>query len=121
MNFAFGRFVARGLDGSIVYRGTGLTSPQPIEEKVISIQISEYHAHWKEWHKQTEPTPSWIDDWLNQIPGGCGCGAEFRDWVLKNSPRFDDWFAYSVEGHNAVNRKLGKPELSLDEAKAIWQ
>lgn len=29
-------------------------------------------------------------------------------------------FAWSVQLHNAVNRSLGKPELSVEQALAIW-
>ena len=35
-------------------------------------------------------------------------------------PRLDDYFAWTVEAHYAVNRKLDKPEVSVEEARATW-
>jgi hypothetical protein len=31
------------------------------------------------------------------------------------------FFAWGVALHNAVNRKLGKPELTIEEARRIWR
>jgi len=43
--------------------------------------------------------------------------------ILKQFPppmRPDAMFAWSVEAHNMVNYKLGKPRLGLQEAMRIW-
>jgi hypothetical protein len=55
----------------------------------------------------------------------CGvCGRHFAE-VLKESPlpETDDvevLFRWSVDVHNMVNKKLEKPVVSYEEAKAVW-
>lgn len=85
--------------------------------------VRAYRDHWQEWHTVRKPDQAWLASWLDRIPHGCGrCGPGFRAWVDANPPRFDDWFAYSVEGHNWVNTNLPipKPALTIDEALGVW-
>jgi hypothetical protein len=67
----------------------------------------------------------WFDKWLDKVDRlpGCSCSQDFRTAIL---PKFrlndisndDEWFVRSWEIHNAVNRKLGKQQFPLEEAKA---
>ena len=83
---------------------------------------SKYHALWAELHTKHDPTAEWFSDWLNRVPKNCGCDRSLKGILDElGTPDYTDWFAYSVRLHNAVNRKLSKPELSHDEARAIWQ
>lgn len=82
-------------------------------------------AAWVALHTERNPTREWFEaEWKPLIPQGCGCSGSANELLDQNPPRFDspeDFFAWSVEYHNAVNRKLGKPEIGLDEALAIWR
>ena len=76
---------------------------------------------WAELHSKTNPTKEWFANWLKRVPSfGCKCRDAFEAIIKANPPRFDDWFAWTVEVHNAVNRKLGRKEWTLDEAVARW-
>jgi uncharacterized HAD superfamily protein len=79
-----------------------------------------YSIHWREWHLVSNPTQEWFVDWLSRIPNGCGCVEGFVNWVKDNPPEFEDWFPYSVRGHNFVNAKIGRPLMSVDEARSLW-
>lgn len=86
----------------------------------LSATANPFHTHWREWHLKRNPTADWLADWLKRIPPGCGCGEDFPSFIKSNPPRFNDWFPYSVEGHNFVNKKIGKPLADVDEARSIW-
>ena len=76
---------------------------------------------WAELHFKTDATAEWFANWLKRVPSyGCKCRDAFEAIIKVNPPRFDDWFAWTVEVHNAVNRKLGRKEWTLDEAVARW-
>ena len=83
---------------------------------------SKYHKLWAELHTKQDATAEWFSDWINRVPKTCGCDKSLQAILDElGLPDFADWFPFSVCLHNAVNRKLQKPELTLDEAKAIWQ
>lgn len=83
-------------------------------------QQNPYSIHWREWHLVRNPTMEWFTDWLSRIPNGCGCVEDFVNWVKANPPEFNDWFSYSVRGHNFVNAKIGRPLMSVDSARSLW-
>lgn len=83
--------------------------------------LQAFRNHWHELHTKQNATIEWLLDWIARIPPGCGCGESFESIMLRLPPRFDDWFAWTVEIHNAVNRKLGKTEITLAEAIELWQ
>ena len=87
----------------------------------VELLLERYHALWAELHTKQDPTAEWFKDWIARVPKAC-CGKNLQA-ILEDlgAPDYTDWFAYSVRLHNAVNRKLGKPELSHDEARAIWK
>lgn len=70
----------------------------------------------------TRRVREWIDDFNRLIP--CGdCSAHWTKMVTENPPDFssnDALFAWSVARHNDVNRRIGKPEMSVDDARAKW-
>jgi hypothetical protein len=80
-----------------------------------------YHDLWREVHMKQDANAEWYAGWLNRIP--CSVCKTSLKAILEQlgPPDYTDWFDYSVRLHNAVNRKLGKHELTHDEAKAIWQ
>jgi len=51
----------------------------------------------------------------------CGkCRQSFVEILQENPFRPEDPFAWSVEVHNLVNFKLGKPRVGLQEAYRVW-
>ena len=85
-------------------------------------RVSVYHALWAERHTKQDPTTEWFSDWLNRVPKSCGCDKSLQASLDElGPPDYADWFAFSVRLHNAVNRKLSKPEIDIETARAIWQ
>lgn len=87
---------------------------------------------WKELHERaitftgTNDT-AFIKQWSNKIPRflkGCRCNEFWRKWLPKNRPDFSNnptsYFAWTVKAHNAVNTKLKKPNVTVEEARKIW-
>ena len=80
---------------------------------------------WSLLHRYRGCDPQWVELWEYFIPagGGCSCKAGYKE-ILKDHP-FDysspaAFFASGFALHNAVNRKLGKPELTLEDARKLW-
>ena len=48
----------------------------------------------------------------------CPCNKFWINWIENNPPVYDinSYFNWTVKAHNAVNLKLCKPEMSLEEA-----
>lgn len=85
----------------------------------LSIDHLGYRTMWHEWHAKQDPTQEWVDDFLSRIPTNCDCGKSFRQWMAENPPTFENWFEYSVAGHNFVNRKLKRIEYGPLDARIL--
>lgn len=85
-----------------------------------SVDYSAYHRHWEELHCKQNPTAEWFADWVRRIPSSCNCGESIAAVLDRLRPRFNDWFPYSVELHNAINIKLNKRVTTLLEARLIY-
>ncbi len=60
----------------------------------------------------------WVQEFVAEVE--CGdCRQHAMQWV-KEHPPGEDVFAWSVEWHNDVSRRLGKPEISVEAARVIW-
>lgn len=63
----------------------------------------------------------WLSNWANRVP--CGeCRVFWRSWLSGNPPPLssqEEFFAWTVAAHNAVNVKLGRREWTVEEARAI--
>jgi len=84
-------------------------------------------ALWAELHRHAlAPLPDWMDErrWLQRFVDRVPCGRcrqEAQMWLFLETPyRHADYFAATVDFHNDVNRKIGKPEMSLDDARKRW-
>lgn len=85
-------------------------------------------AAWKTLHARalSAKTPinknterGWLFTYGSKLP--CGdCRQFFAQYLQTNPPDFTDYFAWTVGLHNAVNLKLKKPEVTLDQARALW-
>lgn len=83
---------------------------------------------WRELHHWALTTdrrdaPRWLVRFATRI--GCGeCRREWETLVTEHPPDCSSneaLFAWSVAAHNAVNRRLGKPEMSLEAAEVYWK
>lgn len=105
-----------------IYLQTSKTSVSPVTMDMTRYSNLAYHRLWTELHTNQAPTPEWFSDWLNRVPKSCGCDKSLQSILDElGTPDYTDWFSYSVRLHNAVNRKLGKPEIDLEAARAIYQ
>lgn len=63
---------------------------------------------WLELHTKEDPTPEWFETWVARVPNfDCGCRSWLREYLVTNPPRYNDWYPWTVELHNAVNVKRG--------------
>jgi hypothetical protein len=83
---------------------------------------------WKELHLRALTTmtedKAYIVSFARRIPRyttGCKCKEFWNLWVRQNPPTYgDDYFAWTVRAHNEVNKKLGKKEYTVEEARTIY-
>lgn len=66
-----------------------------------------------------------INEFGKKIPRfmhGCSCNEFWNKWIRANPPNYAQgkYFEWTVKTHNAVNAKLGKPQITLEEAYAMW-
>jgi hypothetical protein len=85
---------------------------------------TELHRWALAWDGNRATAREWLGAFRRRIPQvGCSCRAGWDDAIRANPPDLDrpaELFAWSVLVHNAVNRTLGKPEVSLEEARRTW-
>jgi hypothetical protein len=85
---------------------------------------------WEELHRNAmehEGTGDniFLTNFEKKIPkySGCSCRQFWYNWVTRNPPTYTPkgaYFAWTVNTHNAVNAKLGKPQMSLEDAIVLW-
>ena len=86
---------------------------------------------WKELHTNAignnrSNDAIFLSNFGRKIPRyttGCSCREFWNNWVRQNPPIYTPagaYFAWTVKAHNAVNAKLGKPQMSVEDAIAIW-
>lgn len=54
---------------------------------------------------------------------GCSCQEFWNIWIRANPATFGpngEYFAWTVKVHNAVNAKLGKPQITLEDALKLY-
>lgn len=80
---------------------------------------------WRELHQHQSCDYEWYQAWREQlVKSKCNCGSHFRELEKKQPLCFDSpqaFFESSIAMHNAVNDRLGKPQVSLDEAYMLWR
>lgn len=114
--------------------GSGV-SPIVVKTKIVMDEhIEAYRSHWLKLHSfPADRTNKWSADkakkflsqWENDIPSGsCGCrsGWNFIKESIDSPTKYDSpelFFQWSVEAHNAVNKKLNKSIVSYEKACQI--
>jgi hypothetical protein len=114
--------------------GKGIVTRTPTERKTRVVLESatdsertakQGRVSWDILHRYGGCDPAFFEAWTYTIPKyGCSCSRDFKSILEELPPDFssdDAFFIRGVEWHNAVNRKLGKPEITIEEARSIWQ
>lgn len=82
---------------------------------------------WAKLHKRAlKPVADEVAEqaWLVMFGEGLPCGeckAFYMDYMKRKPVWFGEFFKWTVELHNAVNQKLGKPVIELGSATALWR
>lgn len=79
---------------------------------------------WAKKHEYKGCDPQWHELWELLIPrNGCSCTEDYAKLKSEDPPDFSSPEAYWLWGfrlHNKINVKLERPELSLEDAKKLW-
>ena len=83
---------------------------------------------WKELHTRSlsfkyNDDMKYLLEFGMKIPRyttGCKCKEFWVKWIRENPPTFNKYFEWTVKAHNAVNKKLNKPEFTVEEAKKFY-
>ncbi len=81
-----------------------------------------FHALWDEIHNPArEWTPKWWTSVIMRLPSGrCDCKRHAKAYADANPIPFGDDAAcwnWGIEFHNSVNVRLGRPVLTVEEAR----
>ena len=84
---------------------------------------TELHLHALT-HTGTEDI-KYLRDFSYRVPkytAYCKCKEHWAIWMKTHPPKFGpgEYFAWTVDAHNDVSKRLGKPEMSLEEAKTLY-
>ncbi len=79
---------------------------------------------WEEIHRRAvakdgQDDSSWVEEIRRRVP----CGECRRHWdgmMSRTPPDWANYFAWTVDRHNEVNARLGKPAVSIDAARQLW-
>lgn len=89
-----------------------------------SIQQTPIKNPWIALHDGTVRDAISLANWELKIPQyGCQCKKDYAIYKAESPPDFSSPEALWLWGfnlHNWVNRKLGKPEITIEEARKIW-
>jgi hypothetical protein len=101
----------------------GISQGKP--SRSSSIVFSPLANPWIGLHDGSVVDADGLAAWELTIPQyECGCRAFYAKHKAANPPDFtspEAFFAWGVRLHNAVNTKLGKPEITIEEAYSIWR
>ena len=86
---------------------------------------------WKELHvkglkNKGENEKTFLATFASRIPRfttGCKCREFWSNWIRVHPPTYGEkgeFFEWTVKAHNAVNTKLGKTTISVEEAKKLY-
>lgn len=100
-------------------------APKVVYQKTISFKIPEAPSTWPELHlralkKEGQDDSVWLMMFGIRIQGNCECRKNWSEELKQLPPDFQNYFAWSVAAHNLVNKRLGKPEISLEQARETW-
>jgi hypothetical protein len=72
-------------------------------------------------HRSGKNMTGWLNDWRDSIPfNGCPCKEHLDEWMSENPPDWNRFFEWGIDLHNAVNIRIGKPTMDVENAKELW-
>jgi hypothetical protein len=72
-------------------------------------------------HRSGKNMSGWLNDWRDSIPfNGCPCKEHLDEWMSENPPDWNRFFEWGIDLHNAVNMRIGKPTMDVENAKELW-
>ena len=72
-------------------------------------------------HRPGKNMTGWLNDWRDSIPfNGCPCKEHLDNWFSENPPDWNRFFEWGIDLHNAVNLRIGKPTMDVENAKELW-
>ena len=113
-----------------------VTLEQPAQQSVMTTQTinlvdqksqriaKQGNLAWSLLHRYRGCDPQWLELWVYFIPRRCDCKDGYQKILEEVPPDFtspEAFFAWGVRLHNAVNAKLGKPEITIEDAYSIWR
>lgn len=107
------------------------SAPGPVAPVVVQAPLpfpADGPALWAELHTRALRVTGRtlvvrLVDWLSKFGRRLPCGHCRQDWdrmFRDTPPDLKNLFAWTVDRHNEVNRRLGKPEISEETARALW-
>lgn len=79
---------------------------------------------WAEMHRRALVTFGDDSAYLETVTARLPCGTCKPHWAALLAAKPPTWgeayFAWTVAAHNEVNARLGKPLVTVEEARAIW-
>jgi len=94
------------------------SKPLPVPKKYNGAEL------WKQLHIKSINdgiTNDWLSEWSEPLPAfGCSCKSFFLQFLHNRPLPATNQFEWSFQLHNNINAKLGKPLLSLEDARDIW-
>lgn len=86
-------------------------------------RIAALRALWAELHTCVRPSSEWMASFTARVP--CGeCRGHWQELLTTMPPDYSSpaaFWRWSVDAHNAVNRRIGKPEITRESAYEIWR
>jgi hypothetical protein len=101
-----------------------MLTPDEVAAKAERNKARQGRFAWAKLHGYRGCDPQWLDIWQYLIPARCDCKDGYQKILEQMPPDFSSpeaFFAWGVRLHNAVNAKLGKQQITLDEAYLIWR
>ena len=63
----------------------------------------------------------WFNGWKASLPfNGCPCKEHFDEYLEQNPVDWNNFFGWTINLHNAVNERIGKPVMFVDDARNYW-
>lgn len=95
------------------------------KQRTFTRQVVQHGNPWTPIHDGTVKDETTFAEWELGIPQyGCQCRRDYAEYKANNPPSFESaesiWL-WGVDLHNYVNSKLGKPEVTIKEARKIWR
>lgn len=95
----------------------GAAAAVPLGDASTTAELWLELHHWAIAITDPSAAPAWIAAWSARIP--CGdCRRHWSTWYAANPADLSSpagMFEWSIHAHNAVNRKLGRPEWTVQQ------